>query len=945
MFIVNPSRAQISMGGEPPSFKYTQLRSKTAEHIVNLNLDVKELQNTDDGQNGSPLPVALLLPVDYSIDNSGNWTTLPDGQRIWQLEIKAPGAFAIMLYYSNFYIPHGAKLFIYNAEKNHVLGAYTSKTNSSGGLFATEFIEGDAVILEYVASADSEEKPDIKINEIGYGYNRALSRLSSVSLRSDEPESCKINANCQEGDEWNDEKKGICHTVQKIGNKSYMCSGSLVNNTAEDFKPYILTARHCACVGGEVADSADMLQWMFYFHHILEGCSDTSAPAVSKSMTGCRLVFTSGTEGGSDGMLVLLNDSIPEDYDVYYNGWDCRHLGYDEKEIEPLSGVCLHHPMGDYMKISTFDETARTRTFSIIDFSCSANAHWSVKFFSTMNGFSIVQGGSSGSPLFNPKKQIVGTLSGTFSSCKDPANENLFGKMSYHWDKYKVEGDSVTGMDYWLDPLNLGTKIFHGRSDKETKPGPTDLSAYSYEYGVFLTWNPPSGDENVPEKYLVYRNNLEIISETTSLSFIDKIPVNGNHNYSVSAIYEGGEESFLAHVNIDYHFAYKPPTDLKADIMEFDNQDYVIINYTHPLYNQTIHWGSLNKVDSLGFAGRQPFYFGHKWMPEELNCIENKPLTSVLFIPLEGNAYEVYISQGEHKYTQKINTPNYGVLDTVDLEEPFIINSSEPLYVSIYASSPGASFPAACDGSPVVEGKGNVFSFNGEDWFSLNEYSRNEYDHNFVIAAVVTYQDEFTTYSGKSINSLSLPGVITSASPVEQKSASLFESVPTSSKPKTHMYNVTPVPFPELFHYNIYICDEFGIIRRSYMLKNYSASTPVDESETNVYYYLTAVYRIGIWEYVESYPSEIVYLSDIVSVENISDNVDISPTRFSDYLTIKGYDKVKRVEVISAAGQVCLRIDNPGNTISTSALSPGFYFFRITTNKEVKVIRGIKTGR
>ena len=30
-----------------------------------------------------------------------------------------------------------------------------------------------------------------------------------------------------------------------IGNYIYICSGSLVNNTAEDLKPYILSAFHC----------------------------------------------------------------------------------------------------------------------------------------------------------------------------------------------------------------------------------------------------------------------------------------------------------------------------------------------------------------------------------------------------------------------------------------------------------------------------------------------------------------------------------------------------------------------------------------------------------------------------------------------------------------------------------------------------------------------------
>lgn len=63
-----------------------------------------------------------------------------------------------MLYYETFYLPEGGKLFIYNAEKTHLLGAYTSQTNPDGKSFATEFVAGDDIILEYEPPV-SDEKP------------------------------------------------------------------------------------------------------------------------------------------------------------------------------------------------------------------------------------------------------------------------------------------------------------------------------------------------------------------------------------------------------------------------------------------------------------------------------------------------------------------------------------------------------------------------------------------------------------------------------------------------------------------------------------------------------------------------------------------------------------------------------------------------------------------
>lgn len=37
-----------------------------------------------------------------------------------------------------------------------------------------------------------------------------------------------------------------------------------------------------------------------------------------KTMTGCRRIVSIPIEGGSDGLLLLLNDKIPAEYNVYF---------------------------------------------------------------------------------------------------------------------------------------------------------------------------------------------------------------------------------------------------------------------------------------------------------------------------------------------------------------------------------------------------------------------------------------------------------------------------------------------------------------------------------------------------------------------------------------------------------------------------------------------------
>ena len=531
--------AQISEGGIPPSFQFqTLLRIRAATVQIPVAFNVIELKKADEQKaaQGTPLlAVATLIEAGYNPTNAGSWATLPDGTRLWQLNLQAKDAIALMVYYSEFYIPKGGKLFIYNATKTQILGAYTSITNPSGGRFATEFVAGDELTLEYVA-APSGEMPRIEIEAIGYGYNHLSILNGSVSLRRPSAP-CEVDINCEEGDAWQNQKKGVCSILQVINRKTYLCSGSLVNNTANDLKPYILTAQHCACDGNYEATADDMKQWTFYFNHDLEECGNIASVAPSRTIVGCQKIAATTTDNESDGLLVLASTAIPADYNVYYNGWDRRNT-------PAQSGVGIHHPQGDYKKISTYYTPAMHYTYEGI--SSEQNVYWNVKFDKTTNGHGVTEDGSSGSPLFNENKLIVGTLTGGNSSCNWLDSLNLYGKMSFHWDKYKSH-DS-TRMDVWLDPIHSGVEFLNGRFHQPQLPMPLNLKAVYQNQTVVLTWQAPTTVK--PQKYYVYNNNLKI-GESTSLTFTHLSPQSGIQIYSVSAVYEEGNESDFVDVSID----------------------------------------------------------------------------------------------------------------------------------------------------------------------------------------------------------------------------------------------------------------------------------------------------------------------------------------------------------------------------------------------------------
>ncbi len=447
------TQAQRSMQGLPQSSLYQDLPVK---------IDFRQFEAPDmavieaeDLADPSPYRAAVAVPVNLNIDNSGEWTELPDGGKIWRLKLEVKGALALGVYYDNFWLPYGGELYVYNEDKTQIIGAYTEDNNNPDCMFANQLVQGDVVTLEYYQPAEQSIEPLISISEVAYAYRGVYFESSperSGSLW------CMININCSpEGDNWQDEKKGIVKQLMKIGFNYYLCSGTLLNNTEQDLTPYVLTAHHC----GEGATTNDLNQWIFYFNYEASTCTGTWGPA-NQTMTGCDLKAQGGLFPGSDFLLIELKYNVPVSYDPYFNGWDRTNIGAD-------SGVNLHHPAGDIKKVTTFNIQATSSQWN----GNGVLSHWKIYYQTTPHGTSITEGGSSGSPLFNQDGQVVGDLSGgPPDDCDNPAY-SLYGKVYWSWDKVGVGINQR--LKPWLDPGNYGPEkwdgIYYG-----TEPTP-DFSA------------------------------------------------------------------------------------------------------------------------------------------------------------------------------------------------------------------------------------------------------------------------------------------------------------------------------------------------------------------------------------------------------------------------------------------------------------------------------------
>lgn len=407
---------------------------------------------------GMPFRVAELFDLDANMNTVGKWETPLDSERKWKFTIDAPLTNGLIVYFKKFYIPEGAKLYVYDERGIESAIVYTNADNKKGGAYITETYIGEKLILEYIASSSADHQPDIQIVQIGYKDKDVNPYYNSFNKTKSYPNpgnSCMVNVNCPEAESWQKQKRGIVRLATKINTRGYNCSGTLVNNTANDQTPYILSAYHCFNNGYSTVNFHDDGAVYVYFEDETPGCEDAiSRPVPTKIMVGAESVVLNPINGGSDGALIKLKNEIDEDWHVFFNGWDRR-----DGDNLFRNGAVIHHPNYDVKKISFYANNLTSGRWVVSENTGMENAHWVTEY---VRG--ATQGGSSGSPIFSQDGLIVGTLTGGGSDCNgnSPYGTDYYGKLAYHWDKLSATDQR---MDLYLDPLGTGVQQLQGISN------------------------------------------------------------------------------------------------------------------------------------------------------------------------------------------------------------------------------------------------------------------------------------------------------------------------------------------------------------------------------------------------------------------------------------------------------------------------------------------------
>ncbi|MHB8080192.1 MAG: FlgD immunoglobulin-like domain containing protein [Candidatus Krumholzibacteriia bacterium] len=361
--------------------------------------------------------VTALTPA-----NAGAWEPLDAQHQVWRLRINAPGAVSLNLGFTQYRLPKGGRLCLYPASDPARAVTFTDADNEAHGQLWTPIVPGDDLVVELTLHVATLTDYQLEIGAVNVGY-RDFAQLAVAKSGT-----CNIDVVCPEGDPWRDEIQSVA--VISTGG-SLFCTGFMVNNTAQDAKPYFMTANHCLIT----AINAPSL--VAYWNFQSPTCGLQGGGSLADFQTGSTFRAAYGT---SDFTLVELDDAPDPAWNVAYAGWD-------RGAADPTRATAIHHPNTDEKSIS-FDYDPLQTTSYLGTTVPGDGSHLRVVDWD----LGTTEPGSSGSPLFDQNHHIVGQLHGGYAAC-DNSESDWYGRLSVSWTG---GGTSATRLSDWLDPLSTG---------------------------------------------------------------------------------------------------------------------------------------------------------------------------------------------------------------------------------------------------------------------------------------------------------------------------------------------------------------------------------------------------------------------------------------------------------------------------------------------------------
>lgn len=354
-----------------------------------------------------------------------------DGGFDWSGVVRSPEASAMRIHFTDFDLPAGAELYVYN-ESGMAFGPYTGSGPNGTGEFWSNTVTGSDVVIQLHAAASAA--PAFTISGVGHLTPEFALARHLVPQPQAGSTPCSFNAPCvvdaacvSTNSAVNTASNAVAHILFVSGAYWYICTGGLIadSDTSTDV-PYFLTANHCI---SKASEASSMETFFFYKATTCGGCQ---APGAANTV-GASIVASNRS---SDYTLMRLSQNAPSG--AAFLGWNATEIAFTNNT--PL--FRLSHPQGAPQSYSTH----------VVDTSKGTCRSWPRGgWIYSRDVLGATEGGSSGSPVVNAAGEVVGQLSGgcgfnVNDVCDTASNATVDGAFAaYYSSVASILGSGGTG--------------------------------------------------------------------------------------------------------------------------------------------------------------------------------------------------------------------------------------------------------------------------------------------------------------------------------------------------------------------------------------------------------------------------------------------------------------------------------------------------------------------
>jgi hypothetical protein len=353
------------------------------------------------------------------------WQGTSEGGRAAQIVVTSPGAAALRIALQMQATDPDVVIRLKgDGAQAKVMGPYPAneiaETTKKVGEWWSPVLEGSSATIEIAVSASVDvANTTLTVSRVSH-LMRAGAELAPATVAKATgiggSGSCEINWVCQSTPAIAQAANAVAKMVFTAeGGDSFLCTGTLLNNTAGTQAPYFFTANHCI-------DSAYAAQTLnVYWFYDAATCSSPTTPGAYVLQTGGAALL--GRSDAEDWALVRLNQPPPGG--TTFSAWNAAAI---------TSGpvIDLHHPMGDLKKYSAGALNGQEQVQ--IDNEDTGDPQINALLSRVYWTQGVTEGGSSGSGLLtynagNGWYEVRGGLSGGESSCNAPSSPDYYSRL------------------------------------------------------------------------------------------------------------------------------------------------------------------------------------------------------------------------------------------------------------------------------------------------------------------------------------------------------------------------------------------------------------------------------------------------------------------------------------------------------------------------------------